>query len=50
MFTIFINEVIKKCLFIQFKCRDLEFAVGTLSSVARWEGSPSSGTRALSEP
>lgn len=30
MFMILINEVIKKCLFIQFKCHDLEFVVSNL--------------------
>ena len=30
---IFINEVIKKCLFIQFKCHDLEFVVGVPLSI-----------------
>lgn len=28
MFMIRINEVIKKCLFIQFKCHDFECVVG----------------------
>lgn len=33
MFMIFINEVIKKCLFIQFKCHNVEFVVRNLLSI-----------------
>lgn len=35
MFMIFINEVIKKCLFIQFKCHDLEFVVSHLLCITQ---------------
>ena len=44
---IFINEVIKKCLFIQSKCHDLEFVAGNPPSVPRGDGRPSLGTRTL---
>lgn len=35
MFMIFINEVIKKCLFIQFKCHYLEFVVSNLLCITQ---------------
>lgn len=41
---IFINEVIKKCLFIQFKCHDSERGAGTLRSVPQQESGPPGGT------
>lgn len=47
MFMIFINEVIKKWLFIQFKCRDLEFVVGNLWSIPGRGSSPPQGARVL---
>ena len=47
MCMIFINEVIKKCLFIQSKCHDLEFVAGNPASVPRGDGRPSLGTHTL---
>ena len=47
MSMIFINEVIKKCLFIQSKCHDLEFVAGNPMTVTRRDSKPSLGTRML---
>lgn len=45
MFMIFINEVIKKRLFIQFKCHDLAFVVSNLLRITGLDRSASLGTR-----
>ena len=47
MCMIFINEVIKKCLFIQSKCHDLESVAGNPTSVPHGDGRPSLGTCTL---
>ena len=47
MCMIVINEVIKKCLFIQSKCHDLEFVAGNPASIPLGDGRPSLGTRTL---